>query len=294
MIRCDDPASASAWSEGVRARGATLGLVPTMGALHEGHLSLMRRAAEECDLACASIFVNPLQFDDPEDLERYPRDFAHDGDLLEDAGCAMVFTGTLAQFFPEIADPVAIPLRDPGRCAAGLEGDFRDGHFAGVATIVSRLFEFARPDRAYFGEKDFQQTLVVRDLARTLGYPRIVVAPTVRSAEGLALSSRNERLDDEELEQALALSRALFAAREAWRGGERDGDALQRVLLAELDHSGVEVEYAEIRDPRRWSADPPPSPLECAQALVAARVGEVRLIDNLALDDLPRGTEEGP
>ena len=284
-----DVPSAVRWCRGVRSRGLSLGLVPTMGALHAGHLALVERAAAENERVCASIFVNPLQFDDPRDLERYPRDFEGDARALGSVGCHMVFTGTLAEFFPEVPGAAAgnVPRLDPGPCALGLEGEFRPGHFAGVATICARLFQLVEPDIAYFGEKDFQQTLVVRDLAGRLGGPRIVVCPTVREADGLARSSRNVLLSPEDRGRALALSHALFAARRAWAGGERDRARLEAVLRAELDRPGVEVEYAEVRDGRAWTAGPPRGRPAEPRALVAARVGGVRLIDNLALDAEP-------
>jgi pantoate--beta-alanine ligase len=287
LVRCPDPAAASAWAAAARARGESVGFVPTMGALHAGHLELVARARAENDHACVSVFVNPLQFDDPRDFARYPRDLEADARLLDGAGGAMLFTGTLAQFFPEAEpgpDGPRVPLRDPGPDAAGLEGAFRAGHFAGVATICARLFEVVRPARAYFGEKDFQQCLVVRHLARQLGFPAIVVCPTSRDPDGLARSSRNLLLAPEEREHALGLARALFAARAAWRAGERAPARLEAVLAAGL--AGVEVEYAVVRDPERFTA-PPPERMERARALVAARVGRVRLIDNLDLAGTP-------
>lgn len=282
-----DVEAARRWCREVRRRGLTLGLVPTMGALHEGHLSLVRRAVEENRRVCASIFVNPLQFDDPRDFARYPHDFEGDARALDSAGCHMVFTGTLAGFFPDVpgASSATIPRRDPGPLALGLEGEHRPGHFAGVATICARLFEVVAPEAAYFGEKDYQQTLVVRDLAAALGGPRIVVCPTSREPDGLARSSRNALLSPPERARALALSRALFAARRAWTAGVRDVARLRAVLLAELEQPGIEVEYAEVRDGRDWSAPRPGGLPAAPRALVAARVGRVRLIDNLALAD---------
>ena len=285
MDRLGDPDAAREWCARARAAGRALGYVPTMGALHEGHLALVRRAVRENDAACVSVFVNPLQFDDPGDLERYPRDLDADQELLAGVGCHMVFTGTLAGFFPEAARAEGIRSRDPGPGALGLEGEHRPGHLAGVGTIVARLFELVRPARAYFGEKDFQQTLVVRRLARELGYPEIVVCPTSREPDGLARSSRNRLLSDEARARAVVLWRALVAARAAWRAGERDAGELRALLRAALEEPGVEVEYAEVRDPEHWSAEAPTGRQVRARALVAARVGGVRLIDTLALGE---------
>jgi pantoate--beta-alanine ligase len=281
--RLEDPSQAAAWCASARARGARIGFVPTMGSLHEGHFQLVRRAQAECGTAVVSIFVNPLQFDRARDFELYPRDFAADARALAAHGCALAFTGTLAQFFPE-AGAGGPPLRDPGRAALGLEGAQRPGHFAGVATIVARLFELVQPARAYFGEKDYQQTLVVQELARALAGPEIVVCATVREPDGLARSSRNARLTAEGRSIALALSRALRAARAAWQGGERDAEALRAVLRAELEHPRVRVEYASLRDPQQWSEREPHGRMQRAQALIAAWVDEVRLIDTLRLD----------
>ncbi|MFN0007102.1 MAG: pantoate--beta-alanine ligase [Planctomycetota bacterium] len=280
-----DPSSAAAWCERTRAAGQSLGFVPTMGALHEGHLALVRAALERNDRVCVSVFVNPLQFNEKGDFECYPRDLEGDSRALAATGCSMVFTGTLEQFFP--AD---VALRDPGPRALGLEGDLRPGHFAGVATIVQRLFEVVKPDTAYFGQKDFQQTLVVEDLARAMGYPRIRVCPTVREPSGLAMSSRNRLLSAEARERAVLLSRSLRAARAAWRSGQRGAAELAGAMRAEFDRrpqDGVPVviEYATVRDPSAWTPNEPSGPLERAVALVAARVASVRLIDNMVLHE---------
>ncbi len=290
IVELDTPADARRWCAG-RAR---LGFVPTMGALHEGHLELVRRAALENDAACASVFVNPLQFGDAQDFERYRRDFAGDARLLESVGCAMVFTGTLAGFFPgELRADGSLPptaLLDPGPCAIGLEGDHRPGHFAGVATIVARLFDVVRPARAYFGAKDFQQTLVVKDLARRNGGPEIVVCPTSREPSGLARSSRNERLSDVERGRATALVRALRTARDEWQKGLRQAASLRKCMHDSLVRDRIEIDYAEVRDPDAWTRSEPAGSLERAVALIAARVGGVRLIDNMRLDDEGRAS----
>jgi len=294
LERFATPGAAAAWCRAQRDAGRTLGFVPTMGALHEGHLALVSRSLAENERTCVSVFVNPLQFDEASDFERYPRDFEGDARLLAGIGCDAVFTGELAEFFPEALgaagargdrDEAAARIDevDPGPASIGLEGAHRPGHFAGVATIVDRLFELVRPRRAYFGEKDFQQTLVVAHVARRFEDLEVVVCPTERAPDGLALSSRNERLAPAERERALALSRALFAARDAWRAGERDAQALARTLAQTLDGPGLEPEYAAVRDPDAWSAEDPRGPLARARGLVAARVGSVRLIDTLEL-----------
>lgn len=279
------PTDAATWCQARRAEGLTIGLVPTMGALHEGHLRLVERAARENDRCVASLFVNPLQFNDKSDYEAYPRDTENDAAMLGASGCDMAFTGSIADFFPGHDDPATIERLDPGPFAQGLEGAQRPGHFAGVRTIVERLFLTCRPDRAYFGQKDFQQTLVVKDLARTMGFPRIVVCPTVRENNGLAMSSRNRRLDETQREQAAVIYRALLAARDAWRNGERTRGALAAVMQDVLAGGALTVEYAAIRDPEHWQAHDPSDRLDRAQALIAARAGSVRLIDNLRLDD---------
>lgn len=264
-----------------------------MGALHDGHLELVRRAARETDRVVVSVFVNPLQFDDVDDLAAYPRDFDADCDLLAAAGADLAFTGGLDDFFPEYEDSSQIERLDPGPLAEELEGAHRPGHFAGVATIVRRLFDLVRPHVAYFGAKDWQQTLVVRGVTRG-DEPRIVVVPTVRAPDGLALSSRNARLGADERARASAVFRALDATRSAYADGERNADALTARLRAVLaDEPRLAVEYAEIRDAERLTrfngaieAGRP------ARALVAVRLGDVRLIDNLGLD--PNDAEDAP
>jgi pantoate--beta-alanine ligase len=289
ILLCRDPAEARDWCARVRGEVRTLGFVPTMGALHAGHLALVEAARTENESVCASVFVNPLQFDEKRDFDRYPRDFEGDARMLGEVGCSMVFTGSLAQFFPgELSAAAAFPkaaLRDPGPCAVGLEGDLRPGHFAGVATIVARLFEIVAPDRAYFGQKDFQQTLVVRDLARAMGFPRIVVRPTVREPSGLAMSSRNQLLSPEDRRTATVLFRSLEAAQGAWRRGVREARDLSAAMREVLATAAVDVEYAAVRDPETWTREDPPGRLERAVALVAARVSSVRLIDNRILHE---------
>jgi len=278
------PARAREWLDA--RRPANVGFVPTMGALHEGHLTLVRRARAENELVCVSVFVNPLQFNDPGDFARYPRDFDGDARAVGEAGCELVFSGTLADFFPESGGVrESIVAASAGAAGLGLEGAFRPGHFDGVATIVARLFEIVRPTRAYFGAKDFQQTLVGRDVARRLGFPQIVVCPTSREPSGVARSSRNALLSPADRERAPRIYAALCAARAAWRErGLRSPHELSAVMLRSLEGSGLQPEYAQVRDPERWTADEPQFELERGVALIAARAGAVRLIDNLRLD----------
>jgi len=249
LCSLDSPALAREWCRARRAEGLSLGFVPTMGFLHEGHLSLVSRALAENDLCAVSIFVNPLQFDEGADLEAYPRDWEGDTSLLREAGADLVFTGTLAQFFEGELDAQGnLPgerLLDPGPGAHGLEGACRSGHFEGVATIVDRLFEVVGPDRAYFGQKDLQQTLVVRDLAARRGSPEVVVCPTSREPSGLARSSRNARLGPEELQRATCISRALFAASRAWLDGEPTVAALEELLAGARVERLVRAEMVE-------------------------------------------------
>ena len=290
----DSPEDAAEWCAARRGRGAqgaqderTLGFVPTMGALHAGHDALVARSVRENAASCVSVFVNPLQFDDPRDFERYPRDLETDARRLAELGVDMAFTGTLETFFPSAIGPdgrLSPALRvAPGPGALGLEGALRPGHFEGVATIVDRLFSIVEPTRAYFGQKDWQQTVVVRELARRRGGPELVVCETVRAADGLALSSRNALLDPRARRDALALPRALEAAASAWERGAREAAELARAMRAVLEASPLEIDYAEARDAKRWSPEPPAEPLRTAVCLVAARAGGVRLIDNRLL-----------
>jgi pantoate--beta-alanine ligase len=262
--------------EAVRAQGRTVGFVPTMGALHEGHLSLIRRSAGECDATLVSIFVNPLQFGPGEDFARYPRQLDADLALAEEAGAGLVFVPAVQEMYPE---PLATRITVAG-LGDGLEGVSRPGHFDGVATVVTKLFAIAGPCRAYFGEKDYQQLLVVRCLAADLAIPvEVVGCPTVRDADGLALSSRNAYLSAHERGAATVLARALEAAAEAVTAGVTDGSRL-RAMMGEIVSSEplARLDYAEVVDPLTLQ------PLERlsgeARLLVAAWIGRTRLIDN--------------
>jgi len=266
-----------------RATGRTVGLVPTMGALHAGHLSLMRRAREECETVVVSIFVNPLQFGDPEDIARYPRTFEADVDACAAAGVDVVFAPAVREMYPAWPAPVATSVSVTG-VSEGWEGASRPGHFDGVATVVSKLFSIAGPCRAYFGEKDFQQLAVVRQMVADLSLPIDVVGcPTVREEDGLALSSRNVRLSGGERRAAVALSRALAAGRAALEDGVVDAAAvsavMRRVVRSQPD---VQLDYAAVvqaGDLTECTVITDPS---AVRLLIAAVVGPVRLIDNCA------------
>ena len=287
MEQLPSPALANAWCQDQRAHGFSVGFVPTMGALHEGHLSLVRQALAENDRVCASIFVNPLQFNNQADLENYPLDMASDLRAFAEMGCHMVFTGELLQFFPDVDDPENIPKRSAGPFGHGLEGDHRPGHLDGVATIVEKLFTTAGDCTAYFGEKDYQQTLVVKALANDLQdeglHIRIRVCPTVRDSQGLALSSRNQRLSADQKQLACSLHRSLQAARTLWLEGETRIDLLEQAMAKELAHPDITPEYAVIRDEVNWNDGG--NELIRPRGLVAVDIGGVRLIDNLSLVD---------
>jgi pantoate--beta-alanine ligase len=261
-----------------RRAGRRVGLVPTMGALHEGHLELVRTARSECDEVVVSLFVNPAQFNEAADLAAYPRDEAQDAELAAGAGADYLFAPGVAEVYPRgFATTVSV-----AHLTERLEGACRGtGHFDGVTTVVSKLFNIVGPDVAYFGQKDAQQAAVIERLARDLDFPvRIEVCATVREADGLALSSRNARLSVAERGRAAALYRALEVTGEAIAAGERDPAAIAaagRAGLAAI--AGLELEYLELVDPHTFAPVERVEPGEIL-AVVAARVGATRLIDN--------------
>jgi pantoate--beta-alanine ligase len=268
-----------------RRDGRCIGLVPTMGAFHEGHLSLMRAARERCDLVVVSLFVNPTQFDDTADLVAYPRDEGRDAELAEAEGVDVLFVPSPEEVYPE---GFVTTVHVAGVTDA-LEGAHRPGHFDGVATVVAKLFSMAQPDVAFFGRKDAQQAAMIRRLARDLDLPvEIDARPIVREADGLALSSRNVRLSAGERERALSLSRALRAV-EAAAG---DGASVAEALAAGRDRLGaVDLEYLAAVDPERFA--PAESWEEEVLVAVAARVGAVRLIDNTTVRVTNRARDLG-
>lgn len=257
-----------------------VGFVPTMGALHDGHMSLVREAGRRCDVAVVSIFVNPTQFAHGEDFEGYPRDLVRDMELLGAEGVDFVFTPSASEMYPSGESGVEV---DPGPLAKRWCGEGRPGHFRGVATVVAKLFNIVRADLAFFGEKDYQQLLLVRALARDLAFPvKIVGCPTVREHDGLAMSSRNEYLSAQERSAAVALSRALAAAQSAFDAGERDGAALVQAMETTVEAEPlVRLEYATVVDPA--TLEPLAQADRGSRALIAAHVGRARLIDNAAL-----------
>jgi pantoate--beta-alanine ligase len=269
---------------GSRRQGARIGLVPTMGYFHEGHLSLMRAARQECDVVVVSLFVNPTQFGPGEDLQAYPRDEQRDAELAEREGVDLLWIPETVQIYPE---GFATTVEVAGDLTGVLEGDPAHrgpSHFRGVTTIVAKLFNSVQPDVAYFGRKDAQQTLVIRRMAEDLDFPvEIRVLATVREEDGLAMSSRNAYLSGEEREHALAISRALRAAERLAGEGETSTDALIEAARAELRRAGVEPEYLEARSAKDLS---PIAELNGRPVLVAvaARVGRARLIDNVVID----------
>jgi pantoate--beta-alanine ligase len=260
-----------------RRADRAIGLVPTMGALHEGHLSLIRAAREEAHEVVVSLFVNPSQFNDADDLAAYPRDEERDAALAQEAGADILFAPP-----PEIMYPpgFASEVRVTGPLTATLEGAHRGAeHFHGVTTVVTKLLNIVRPDIAFFGEKDAQQALVIRKLVRDLDIDvRIELCPTVREPDGLALSSRNVRLHGDDRRRALALSRALRAAEQAAAGGERDAATIARLAREQMQELQVEPEYLELVNPEDLA--PVHTVRGDTLVAVAARIGEVRLIDN--------------
>ena len=263
----------------------SLGLVPTMGALHEGHLSLVRRARSENQTLAVSIFVNPAQFGNPQDLVSYPRDLDQDLELLRQEGADLVFTPEADQIYPPGFDTWI----DVGALGDKLEGAHRPGHFKGVATVVAKLFNLVGPDRAYFGEKDGQQTVVINQLVRDLDLClEVVLCPTIRQIDGLAYSSRNVRLSTEQREAAPVLYRALCCADELWRSGERDAGTLRKQVRLVLEGQPLVdgIDYVSV------AACGTLDELEAGRQDVVAgtmvsaavRFGQVRLIDNIILE----------
>jgi pantoate--beta-alanine ligase len=272
---------------GARERGLSIGLVPTMGALHAGHGALIERAKGETGYVVVTIFVNPTQFDRAEDFERYPRSLETDVDFCKRMGVDAVFAPDAAEMYP--APPLA--TIDVSQISSGLEGEFRPGHFRGVATVVGKLFHIVPADRAYFGEKDAQQLAVVRKMVADLNFPVLIVpVPTVREADGLAISSRNQRLTPEARRVAPALFGALSEAASLIRDGCQDSSVVKQAAMATLG-AVMQIEYFEVVDPLTMQ----PVTHIADRVLIAGAVwvGGVRLIDNLLVMSPPfEGSEE--
>ena len=275
-----DPREMQRLVEEYRRAGRSIGLVPTMGALHEGHLSLIRRCRAENNVAIMTLFVNPIQFNRKDDLDRYPRDLERDSRMARETGVDIVFAPGMAQMYPQgFATYVSVEgITDRWEAAS------RPGHFRGVATVCAKLFTICRPHRAYFGQKDYQQSLVVRRMVSDLNLDlEIIVLPTVREADGLALSSRNVLLNPEERREAAVLSRALMEAQTAVRAGERDGSRLASAIEAHIRTAPLAVvDYVGVCDPH--TLEPLSEITGRAVAVVAASFGATRLIDNAILE----------
>ncbi|HET7229364.1 MAG TPA: pantoate--beta-alanine ligase [Longimicrobium sp.] len=273
-------AEVRAWVRAQRGEGKRIGLVPTMGYLHAGHLSLVERARERADVVAMSIFVNPLQFGPTEDLDRYPRSLERDLALAGEAGTALVFAPPVAEMYPHGEPRVTIvPDEEIG---GRMDGGSRPGHFRGVLTVVAKLFGIFTPDVAVFGQKDWQQATLIRRMVADLDIPvEVDVAPIVRERDGLAMSSRNVYLSAAERKSALALSRALVRTRELYAAGERDAEVLRAALWSGISAPGVQPEYAQVADPDTLA--PVSRAAHGTLLAVAARVGSTRLIDNALL-----------
>jgi len=278
----DTVAEFGARLEAARAAGRTVGLVPTMGALHDGHASLVERAAAECDLVAVTVFVNPLQFGNPDDLDHYPRTLEADSAVVADAGGHLLFAPALTEMYPDFPTPVRTSVGVVGVSEAW-EGASRPGHFDGVSTVVSKLFAMAGRCRAYFGEKDFQQLAVVRTMAHDLSFPvEVIGCPTVRDPDGLALSSRNVRLAPDERRAALVLHRALRAGAAAISAGQLGVPAIEAEMARLVaEEPLVDLDYAVLVDAGDLTRSTVTGTDRPQRLLIAAQVGPVRLIDNL-------------
>jgi pantoate--beta-alanine ligase len=261
----------------------TVGFVPTMGYLHPGHISLVEMARRENSVVAVSIFVNPTQFGPNEDFSRYPRDPERDLAMLGEAGVDWVFTPSVDEMYPK-GFSTYVDVREITR---RLEGEMRPGHFTGVATVVAKLFNIVRPTRAYFGQKDAQQVAVLRKMVADLAFPlEVVVAPTLRESDGLAMSSRNIYLAPDERQAALCLSRALHAASALWEKGERRGSALREAMQAVISAEPLaRPDYVSVADPLTLEELDDTGAATAALASLAVRIGKTRLIDNLVLGD---------
>jgi len=277
MLHLTDIPSLRTWTREQRTAGRAIGFVPTMGALHEGHLRLVDEARKRAGRVVMSVFVNPLQFSANEDLSKYPRDLERDSTLADRRGVDLLFAPTVQTMYPEGAETRV----SPGPTASYWEGAVRPGHFTGVLTVVTKLFNLVQPDIAVFGQKDIQQYTLIRKMVKDLDLPvELVMVPTVREADGLAMSSRNVYLDKSQRADAALISAGLRAAHQAWTKGERDVNALEAFVKAALARSGaIKVDYIATVEPERLT---PAGTAGAGTILcVAVRVGTTRLIDNM-------------
>ncbi|MBI9062434.1 MAG: pantoate--beta-alanine ligase [Marinilabiliaceae bacterium] len=263
--------------KGFREKKNSIGLVPTMGALHRGHLTLVKQAKEHCSVVVASIFVNPTQFNNPNDLQRYPRDLKKDCDLLETEGCDVVFAPDVTEVYPEKDERIF----DFGDLENVMEGKYRPGHFNGVAQVVSRLFELVRPDKAFFGLKDFQQLAIVREMVSQLNFSvDIIPCETVRESDGLAMSSRNMLLTNQQRKNAPVIAKTLFESCN-FASGKTVKETIDYVVSQVNEVEGLEVEYFDIADGYSLKAIDKWNESEYIVGCIAVFAGEIRLIDNV-------------
>jgi pantoate--beta-alanine ligase len=283
MKICNTIEEMRAASRAARNAGKRLGFVPTMGALHEGHLSLVRTAKASCEVVAASIFVNPTQFGPTEDLAKYPRSFERDCELLEKEGVELLFAPSVDEMYPS----GAVTWVTVEGLSGKLDGRSRPGHFRGVTTVVAKLFHIVEPDAAFFGQKDAAQVAIIRRMAVDLNFPvEIVACPIVREPDGLAMSSRNAYLDPQQRKQALVLHGSLLRAKKLWEAGERNSATLVAAAQEEFAaEKSVRLDYFEIVDPD--NLDPVENVANGALVAVAAFVGTTRLIDNIVLPNDP-------
>lgn len=276
MLHFSDIPSLRAWLTEQRRAGRRIGFVPTMGALHEGHLSLVDEARRRCDAIVMSVFVNPLQFGPNEDFQRYPRDLERDQALAEGRGVTAFFTPSIEAMYPPGSEVRVVA----GPMAECWEGEMRPGHFTGVLTVVAKLFHVVEPDVAVFGQKDIQQAVLIKRMVRDLDFGlELIIAPTVRESDGLALSSRNAYLGPEQRHQALGLSTGLRAAVRLWQGGEKARSALESHMREQFrTFPGLTVDYIAVVDPDRLT--PVDVAVRGTIIAVAGRVGATRLLDN--------------
>ncbi len=277
MIKSEKISDLKSWVRGQKMQGRSIGFVPTMGALHEGHLALVKQAGTENDLVVSSIFVNPIQFNKPEDLEKYPRSLESDLEMLELAGCDLAFCPDAHEMYPEPDTTVY----DFGMLDNVMEGRHRPGHFNGVAIVVKKLFDLVEPHRAYFGQKDYQQLQVIKALVKMENLDVIIVGcPTVRESDGLAMSSRNQRLTPAQRREAPKIFKALDKARKMYPGNELDN--IKTMVIDEINTSPqLEVEYFEISDAETLQPVTRPGKNQKLVACSAVHAGNVRLIDNV-------------